>query len=164
MTRERFGAQLPLEARKRLAKRAQVRAISRNSNRNAVDEVWEGTLGIHFGKSLEDWITSKGSWISSGAGKDLNLSGHDMESHYSSGELSRALRSTSGRLTVEAILDRALREVRTLEFGQSISPTLTRTFILEEFIPLLVECRGVGKKRADQLTSRARQGKFQAFN
>lgn len=161
---ERYGAQLPLEKRKIVARRVQDGAVSRTSGRRDVDAVWKTRIGMPFAEAFQDYMASRGSEISASAGGNVTLESHDMVSVNSSDALERALTSTSGGPTADSLLKKAIAAMREIENRSSTPESVGQSFILEVFLPRLIRGRGVGSRLGNQLKARARQSKLEALN
>lgn len=80
-----------------------------------------------------------------------DFTGPEMSRARSQDHLNRALAASSGLpFTVENIASRALRDFIRLEY-EGISQDLTRRYLLNEFVEMLVSTRSVGASRKDGL-------------
>ena len=134
-----------------------IRTSRKNRPRNApmrkklVPILGEGQRGI-----LETWWKNHVSrklledfqnWRDTDAPPSIDSEGARISRNDSENALERAFASSAGLpFTVENIADRALRDILRLEY-QGISQTLTRRYLLEEFVEKLASIRGVGEQR-----------------
>lgn len=138
------------QGRRLVIQKKPAESLTPEERRRRVDRWWNVNMQMPFMTKAAVWVNDEAAKIDSAAGGNNEVYGHFMAEDDAGEKLKALLKSTTGRFRDEDLIDRAIRDVRSIELQKNKRRGSFTPFVLD-FIDLLGQARSYSPARVERL-------------